>query len=479
MKTVFISINSKYIHTLLSARYLAVNSVEPVLIYETNINVPLSDTLTEMFIRKPDVIAISTYIFNIEYVRSFLCEIKNFLPEVKIILGGYEVSCDEKKYLSYADYIMKGEGDFEFGKLITSIKNGDNIYGKIINCGEIKNLDGIKSPYTEEYCRLGQQKILYYESSRGCPFRCAYCMSSNSDGVRSFSFDRIKSDLFFIMKYNPKQIKFVDRTFNYDMKRAAAIFRFITDNFGQSNTNFHFEVEPELFSDEMYGEIEKAKKGLFQFEAGVQSYNNTALKAVNRKENAEILERNIKRLIKIGNSHVHVDLIAGLPEENYDSFVSGFNRLFDIKPHCLQLGFLKILKGSEMSEKTEGYKFYNKPPYEIISTPVLSYGDVVKLKTAEEMLELYYNSGRFFYSVNYILPEFYEPYRFFYELGLYVKNIGQTVRSLSAYAQCDALFNFAINVIKVVGFKENLENLIASDYKASGNARKWSVKNNG
>jgi radical SAM superfamily enzyme YgiQ (UPF0313 family) len=481
MKTVILSINSKYIHTLLAPRYLKANCVGlDVEIIESNINVRLFDLLSEVYLFNPDVIAISCYIFNIEFVRNFLAEIKSILPDVTIILGGYEVAFDEKRYLPLCNYIIKGEGDLIFNELLHDIKNNTKKFKKIIEAGTIKNLNDIITPFSEEYCLLGKDKILYMETSRGCPFCCSYCMSANTHGVRTFGLDRIFNDLNKIMKYQPKQIKFVDRTFNYDIKRAIKIFEFIITNFSNSKTNFHFEMAPELFNEEMFNILLKAKKGLFQFEIGIQSYNKDTLKNVGRNANIDVIEANITKLIEIENINIHVDLIAGLPLENLDSFIKGFNRLFLLKPDCLQLGFLKILKGSLIYNQKSDFITYTTPPYEIISTPMLSFNEILKLKTAEEKLELYYNSGRFNNSIDFLIPNHISPYSFFYEIGEYYKNKGYNKCNISAFYQCELLYNFAIDVIcnkKEKTDKENfikeLEQRINDDYANSGNIRKW------
>lgn len=481
MKTVILSINSKYIHTLLAARYLKANckglNVE---IAESNINIKLYDLLAEIYLKKPDVIAISCYIFNIEYVRNFLNEIKQLMPNVKIILGGYEVTFDVERYLPLCDYIIKGEGDFVFNDLLWDIKEKTNKFPKVIEAGTIKNLDDIISPYDREYCSLGKDKIIYFETGRGCPFCCSYCMSANTRGVRSFKMERIISDLNKIMSYEPKQIKFVDRTFNFDTKRATKIFKFVIENFSDKDTNFHFEMAPELFDEDMFSMLKRAKKGLIQFEIGVQSYNPKTLESVGRIADVDRVDDNIKRLISFKNIHIHVDLIAGLPDENLESFINGFDRLFNLKPDCLQLGFLKVLKGSKMyNEKQQGIIMQNAPPYEIYSTQDLSFDEILQLKNAENMLDLYYNSQRFYKSLNFLLPDYFKPYQFFYDLGIYIKDNGYSKKNLAAFTQCEMLFNFVsgkvldIETQKKQEFINTLKRLINEDYAGSGNIRKW------
>lgn len=477
-KTVFLSINSKYIHTLLAPRYLVANSKLPVEVLETNINIRPQKVLSELYLTKPDVIAISCYIFNISYVKKLLPEIKLLLPNAKIILGGYEAAFDSDNYLPICDYVVKGEADFIFGELLEDIYNKTNRFPKIIEAGTVKDLDQIKSPFTKEYCSEGKTKILYFESSRGCPFSCSYCMSANTKGVRAFSLERVFSDLDKIMKHLPKQIKFVDRTFNYDQKRASKIFEYIIDNFSNLETNFHFEMSPELFDQQMFDVLKRARTGLIQFEIGIQSYNQKTLECVNRKADITKIEDNIKQLRNLNNIHLHLDLIAGLPYEDADSFIAGFDRLYNLRPQCLQLGYLKVLKGSKIFYDSQGIVTFSSPPYEIIKTPYLSYDDILKLKIAEEMLEIFHNSGRFASCMRLLLPKYYSPFWFFYKIGLYKKQVVKK-ENLSAHGQCSLLYDFVAHTIKTEdknAFLSQLIDTINKDYLASGNLRKWRRK---
>ena len=332
MKTVILAVNSKYVHTLLAPRYLKANCIgQDVSIYETNVNARLNDVISDIYLLSPDVIAISMYIFNISFVRSFLSEIRLVLPKVKIILGGWEAAFDTEGYLDVADYIIKGEGDLAFSGLLTDIENGA-CKERIVDCGTVCDLDKIVSPYDDEYAALGKDKILYIETTRGCPFSCGYCMSGRVGGVRSFSLPRVFEDIKRITKYSPGLVKFVDRTFNYDKKRATLIFEHLIDNYSGTNTCFHFEMAPELFDEPMLECLSRARKGLFQFEIGVQSYNPITLKAVNRPADLKIIDENLKKIIALKNINVHVDLISGLPFEDMKSFKSGFNRLISLSP---------------------------------------------------------------------------------------------------------------------------------------------------
>ncbi len=473
MKTVVLAINSKFVHTLLAPRYLIANTSGDVSIYETNINTPIMCVLGDIYNLNPDVIAISTYIFNIAYVDNLLLEIRKILPYAKIVLGGWEVSFNVEKYLHLADYILKGEGDFAFAKLLADIENGV-VNDKVIECGIIDNLDDIKSPYTADYVNCGKNKIIYMETTRGCPFSCGYCMSGNTGRVRSFSIDRVYSDIKKVMSVSPKQVKFVDRTFNYDKKRAAEILKHIIENYSHADTNFHFEMAPELFDDNIFDTLKSAKKGLFRFEIGVQSYNKETLDAVSRKSKNNVVDKNISRLVEMGNVIIHVDLIAGLPKEDINSFISGFNRLIRLKPHNLQLGFLKVLKGSAIATGNFGYKITSTPPYEILSGDDLSFGDIIRLKKAEETLEVFYNSGKFNKSINYLLDNAENPFALFEDIYCQITNKGLPVSALSSNHKCDNILEFGSKF-----FSGNIEKLsilekyIEEDFEACGNCRKW------
>lgn len=470
MKTVILSINSKYVHTLLSPRYLKANAVgQCVEIYETNVNVPLLKMISDVHHLSPDVIALPTYIFNVETVKRFISQIKLVLPNVIIILGGWEASFNVENFPE-ADYIMRGEGDFAFGKLLCDIQLGVK-NERIIECGTVSDLSKIISPYDDDYARLGKEKILYIETSRGCPFSCSYCMSSATRTVRTFPLDRVFEDIKKVTSYSPKFVKFVDRTFNFNLKRANQILTHIIENYSSTSICFHFEVAPQLFDEELFNTIKRAKKGLFQFEIGVQTYNEASLFAIDRHANSFVIDDNIKRLISFENCHVHVDLIAGLPHEDLNSFARGFDRLISLKPNDLQLGFLKVLKGSEM-QRAEGYKISPYPPYEIFSSPNMSFEDLSLLKEVEEVTEVFYNSGKFVRSIWFLIERYGSAFETFKAFAQFAKKVNGFNLSLSAYHKCDLLFDFAKTFIN----KDNwpvVEGLIESDFEIGGNCRKW------
>ena len=309
------------------------------------------------------------------------------------------------------------------------------------------------------------------ETCRGCPFGCTYCMSANTHGVRSFSLERIFNDFETVMKFNPPLVKLVDRTFNYDKKRATKIFSFLIEKYGKLNTRFHFEMAPELFDEELFEVLSTAPNGLFQFEIGVQSYKKETLSKVKRRADCDIIDANLKRLVSFKTIPIHGDLIAGLPCETKDDFIKGFDRLISVKPDCLQAGFLKILPGSEIAENCDGYVVSDFPPYEIVSSPSMTEEDLQELKKAEKTLNIYYNSGRFKLSMNYILSKVL-PYTFFLGLATFYEKNDVNKINLSAKKQSDLLFEYCSEIFSKSTLSE-IENLIYDDYVASGNVRRW------
>lgn len=472
-KTVFFCASSSYIHTMLAARYMTANCDYPVEIIETNVNVPLEKNMERLLSLNPDIVAFPCYIFNITYVEKVIDELKKALPEAVVIIGGYEVAFHTEKYVNAVDYIIRGEGDFSFGALIDKLQKNDFSSPRIIESGTVKNLDSIKSPYTDEYLSLGKEnRIIYMETCRGCPFACSYCMSANTRGVRSFSLERVFSDLLKVKRFSPPLVKFVDRTFNYDRKRARSIFTFLIENFNEGKTRFHFEVEPELFDEETFDLLKTAPKGLFQFEVGIQSYNKDTLNAVNRRANFEVIDKNMKSLCRLENVHVHADLIAGLPKEDFSSFKESFDRLFSFFPSCLQLGFLKVLRGSVIYGEDYAYEVNDFPPYEIISSPWMSKEELLYLHKIERFLDVFYNSSRFTRSVKFLVPRYFSPFEFFAKLNEFAESKNIEIKKIAALKQCDFLYDFALNALDEEAQKE-LERLIYEDFIASGNVRPW------
>lgn len=458
-KTVFLAINSKFVHTLLSVRYLD-KYVDDSVIYETNINVNRQRVLTDLYKLSPQNIAISCYIFNIEYVKLLVLDLRVLMPSVKIILGGYNAE-------SVADFenrrIIYGEGEH----CISAAINGKD---REYYADTIANLDDVISPYDEQYISLGKNKILYFESSRGCPFSCSYCMSANQK-VRYFSMPRVMSDLDKIVSGNVMQVKFVDRTFNANIDRACQIFEHILNNYSDGGTNFHFEMAPELFNDKLFAILQRAKKGLIQLEIGVQSFNQHALNACNRKINAEVVKQNISRLKQFDNMHIHTDLIAGLPLEDYGSFVKSFDELYGLNSDMLQLGFLKLLPGSDLQKNAQkyGYLSFSAPPYEIVKSNWLSYDDICNLKIAEATLDRYYNSGKYITTLKNILPLFDSPYEFYFLFGKYLTANSAFDGSILSLTSFNQLYDFALHYAPA----DKLTDWLNTDYALCGNVRKF------
>lgn len=448
MKTVIVALNSKYVHMSLAPWYLksACQNTCEIKVLELSINQDKHEIMRQIYMEKPDVVAFSCYIFNIVQIISIVKDIKQILPKVCVILGGPEVSFNAEEVLENnedADYIVCSEGEVRLKKLLEAIGEGkepdgidgiayrDN--GQIVSIPPveaIKNLDDVPSPYTDEMLEAAKGKIAYFEASRGCPFHCAYCLSPQVGGVRRFGTERIESDLARLMRSDVRQIKFVDRTFNCNAARAKEIVSFIMESAKNDETgkiggkNYHFEAAADLFDDELIELLSSAPTGLFQLEIGIQSFNEKTLSAATRKTNLALCEKNIKKLLEAGNMHIHLDLIAGLPYEDFESFAQSFNKVFALRPHCIQLGFLKLLHGSDLRRQADSYHYaYSKlPPYEVFSTPWLSYGEILKLKDVETVVDAVYNSGRFLQTIDYIISKFDSAFNFFFEFSQFLKD---------------------------------------------------------
>jgi radical SAM superfamily enzyme YgiQ (UPF0313 family) len=489
MKTIIVAVNSKYIHSSLAPWYLKAsckNNCGTIKVMEFTINDDPESVLSRIYAEGCDVAAFSCYIWNIIFVLRVAENLKKVLPAIKIVLGGPEVSYDSEQVLKlhpFVDFVISGEGESAFNALLRFLNGRDQQLsgikglsfredGRIIVSNSFpleNNLDLIPSPYDEEMLFCVGNRIVYFESSRGCPFSCSYCISSTFEGVRYFSMDRVKADLRFLLTAGVRLVKFVDRTFNCNRERAKAIFKFIIDNAG--NTVFHFEVAADLFDEETIEILSMAPKGLIQLEIGIQSTNEASLEAVKRKTNINKVLYYVKRLKELGNIHVHVDLIAGLPSEDYSSFRNSFNDVYNLYPHQLQLGFLKMLKGSAIREEClkYGYKYREYPPYEVLGNEFLSFGEIVKLKRIEEVLERYYNSARFKKSLKYIINGFFaSPFDFFEELSFFYLNEGCFERSISSRELYTILIKFIGESNKKIDLTI-LKELLKFDFLVSDN----------
>lgn len=416
MKTVLVAINAKYIHSNLAVyslrSYARTFGYEPELL-EFTINQQKDQILKGIYEAKPDLLCFSCYIWNLSYAEEIIEDIKKILPKVTIWAGGPEVSYDAPKFLKRhpeVDGIMCAEGGKTLTELISYYEIGksqgkslDGINGIVYQenktihqtpLRDIMNMDDLVFPY--EDLKDFEHKIIYYESSRGCPFSCSYCLSSIDKKLRFRSFSLVEKELEFFLAHKVPQVKFVDRTFNCKKSHAMAIWTYIKEH-DNGITNFHFEVAADLLTEDEIALIQTMRPGLIQLEIGVQSTNEKTLAEIHRKTDFEEITRKVKAVQKGENVHQHLDLIAGLPYENYESFGHSFNDVYALKPEQLQLGFLKVLKGSYMAEAAEGYGCVHKakPPYEVLGTRWLSYEEILKLKGVEEMVEVYYNSGQF------------------------------------------------------------------------------------
>jgi radical SAM superfamily enzyme YgiQ (UPF0313 family) len=427
MKTLLTTLNSKYIHSSLALRYIKSYCEDDfdIILEEYTINQHSDDVVAELYRHQADIIAFSCYIWNIEQILEVVSLLKKVQQEVKILLGGPEVSFDPVKTMeeNYAvDYIICGEGEITFKEFLDKLsKDGDlaTVKGlvyreddKIIKNNPrsvIDDLDEIPSPYKS--MEGLENKIIYFESNRGCPFNCQYCLSSTLSSVRYFSLERVKRELLKFIKAKVKQVKFVDRTFNCNQSRALEIFKFLLENKPDDHEmNFHFEITADLLSDEVIEFLAKVPKGYFQFEIGVQSTNLETLELIDRKMNFERLSEVVKRLSEPENIHLHLDLIAGLPKEDYQSFRNSFNDVYNLRPGRLQLGFLKLIKGSGLRVREREYEYVYTPipPYEVLASKELSYSQMLKLKMIEEVLETFGNSHHFDYSIEFIEKNFYD-----------------------------------------------------------------------
>lgn len=416
MKTVLVAINAKYIHSNLAVyslrSYARTFGYEPELL-EFTINQQKDQILKGIYEAKPDLLCFSCYIWNLSYVEEIIEDIKKILPKIMIWAGGPEVSYDAPQFLKRhpeVDGIMCAEGEKTLTELIryyesekSQGKSLDEINGIVYQenrtihqtpLRDIMNMDDLVFPY--EDLKDFEHKIIYYESSRGCPFSCSYCLSSIDKKLRFRSFSLVEKELEFFLAHKVPQVKFVDRTFNCKKSHAMAIWTYIKEH-DNGITNFHFEVAADLLTEDEIALIQTMRPGLIQLEIGVQSTNEKTLAEIHRKTDFEEITRKVKAVQKGENVHQHLDLIAGLPYENYESFGHSFNDVYALKPEQLQLGFLKVLKGSYMAEAAEGYGCVHKakPPYEVLGTRWLSYEEILKLKGVEEMVEVYYNSGQF------------------------------------------------------------------------------------
>ena len=462
MKILLTAMNAKYIHSNLavySLKAYAKEFAEHIFIGEYTINNRADYILEQIYKQKPDVLCVSCYIWNIGYVEEIIREFHKLCPKVPIWLGGPEVSFEVETFMKEhpeVTGIMMGEGERTFYALCDYYVNGN---------GSLQNLSGIAYrdseagvlhviapelpmnmsdiPFCYEEIDDFKNRIIYYESSRGCPFSCSYCLSSIDKKLRFRDLELVKKELAFFIEKEVPQVKFVDRTFNCDHKHAMAIWQFIKEH-DNGITNFHFEVSADLINEAELELISSMRPGLIQLEIGVQSTNDATITEIRRTMNLDRLKEIVKRVQAAGNIHEHLDLIAGLPYEDYTTFAKSFDEIYELKPNQLQLGFLKVLKGSYMFEHAAEYEmvYHSTAPYEVMKTKWLSYEEVLKIKQVEEMLEIYYNSGQFEVTMKLMELLFESPFYMFGEFGAFYEEKGYLAMSHSRIRRCEILLEF-------------------------------------
>lgn len=472
MKVILTAINAKYIHSNLAVyclRAFADKYRDQIEIAEYTINQQLDDILMDLYKKKPDVLCFSCYIWNLTYVEELIREIKKIFPELPIWVGGPEVSYDAKDVLTRLPEVtgvMFGEGEETFLELMEYYDNEGKELAEIKGIafrqpdGTVKEnewrktIDLSRVPFVYQDMEDFKNKIIYYESSRGCPFSCSYCLSSVDKCLRFRDIELVKKELQFFIDEEVPQVKFVDRTFNCKHDHAMAIWKYIMEH-DKGITNFHFEVAADLLNEEEIQLIEKMRPGLIQLEIGVQSTNPETIKEIRRTMRFEEVGRIVQRINQNQNVHQHLDLIAGLPFEGMESFKKSFDDVYALRPEQLQLGFLKVLKGSYMDEMKESYGlvYKSKPPYEVLYTNWLSYDEVLQLKMVEEMVEVYYNSRQFEYTIRNLENEFESAFELYYKLGKYYEEHALHMMSHSRITRYEILLGF----VKSLGIgKENL-----------------------
>lgn len=475
MKILLTAINAKYIHSNLaiySLKACAGKYESNVELAEFTINNQKDYILEEIYKRHPDVLCMSCYIWNIDYVESVVREFHKICPDVPVWVGGPEVSYEVETFLAEHDYItgvMIGEGEDTFRELCQHYVDGDirleeikgiairEKSGKAIITQPRCIMDMSQIPFCYDTMEDFSNRIIYYESSRGCPFSCSYCLSSVDKTLRFRDIELVKKELKYFIDQKVPQIKFVDRTFNCNHKHAMEIWKFIKEN-DNGVTNFHFEISADLINDEELELISDMRPGLIQLEIGVQSTNEVTIKEIHRTMKLDLLKDIVTKIQAGGNIHEHLDLIAGLPYEGYESFRKSFDEIYELKPNQLQLGFLKILKGSYMYEHAVEYGivYHDKPPYEVLKTNWLSFDEVLKIKQVEEMLEVYYNSGQFEVTMKIFEKMFDSAFDMFRQMGEFYEQNGYFGMNHSRIKRCEILLDF----VKQYEFKEEHVHII-------------------
>ena len=468
MKILLVACNAKYIHSNLAVYDLqayASDYADHIVLKEYTVNQQKDDIMRDIYLEHPDVVCVSCYIWNLSFVKELMADLIKILPGADFWAGGPEVSYDAEKFLtenSEFKGVMVGEGEETFKELagyyveknpqdlkdMTGIcyRDGD----QIIHNGWRQIMDLSSIPFIYKDLSEFKNRIIYYESSRGCPFSCSYCLSSIDKKLRFRDTETVKKELQFFIDNKVPQVKFVDRTFNCKHDHAMAIWKYINEH-DNGVTNFHFEISADLLREEELQEMSTMRPGLIQLEIGVQSTNPDTIKAIHRTMDFEKLKGIVDRIHSFGNIHQHLDLIAGLPYEDYDSFRHSFNDVYALKPQQLQLGFLKVLKGSHMMEmcKEYGIVYKTQEPYEVLSTKWLDYDHVLKLKTVENMVEVYYNSGQFQNTLEYLENFFQDAFSIYERLGSFYMEKGYGDVSHTRMRRYEILLEFLEDVPEI------------------------------
>lgn len=488
-----VGINAKYIHSNFGIYCIEAYANEhgigkdELKLCEYTINQNEATILADIYENKPDMVAFSCYIWNIEYVLRISRELKKVLPDTDIWCGGPEVSFDTEKLLGknmWLKGIMSGEGEETFFELaqyymgilgrelkdIDGISYRDNDVVTVNKERDRMSMDDIVFPYKD--IEALKNRIIYYETSRGCPYGCSYCLSSVEKKVRFRSLELVEKELQFFIDNKVKQVKFVDRTFNCNHEHTMAIWKYIGEH-DNGITNFHFELSADLLTEDEIALVSSFRPGLVQFEIGVQSTNPDTLRAIHRNHDLTGLKKHVSEVYEGRNIHQHLDLIAGLPYEDYETFRNSFNEVYDMKPDQLQLGFLKVLKGSPIHCDSDKYGIVCQdiPPYEVLHTDWLSFEDILKLKQVEDMVERYYNSMQFEASVKFMVQRADTPFDFFMQIGKFFHDKGYDAMQQSRIGNYEILYEFAKTKLGQEDIKI-LEQLLIFDLYARENLKK-------
>lgn len=496
MKVLLTAVNAKYIHSNLAIYSMKAYAEQKgcpgaeIQLAEYTINQQQDGILRGIYEKKPDLLCFSCYIWNISFVRELIRDVKKILPKTRIWVGGPEVSYDAEDFLKEMPQVtgvICGEGEETFAEVVRTYAQWEkqeqepgklaDVPGIVYRDGEklvftgnrdILNMDELVFPY--ENLSLFEHKVIYYESSRGCPFSCSYCLSSIDKKLRFRSVFLVKKELQFFLDHQVPQVKFVDRTFNCKKEHAMEIWKYIKEH-DNSITNFHFEIAADLLTEEEIGLIAAMRPGLIQLEIGVQSTNERTLQEIRRKTSFQEICKKVRAVAEGENVHQHLDLIAGLPYEDYKSFQKSFCDVYALRPQQLQLGFLKVLKGAYMEEMADAYGcvYKSKEPYEVLKTKWLTYGEISRLKGIEEMTEVYYNSGQFFYTLKVLEKEFPDAFTMYEELADFYKRKGYFAVSHARISRYEILREFLQE--KGIQYLEFYDQLMVLDLYARENLK--------